>query len=318
LNILVYGGGAVGLGIASCLLEAGSEVVIVSREETVNALRGKGLLRTGLFGRFHSDPASFECVTTLKEAPFQSYDFILVCTKAHGSPLAARDLASVPSLVGENSHIVLIQNGWGSAEIFSSYFSREKILSGRIITGFIRPEAHQVEVTVHADAIKVGSLFGDVPHRTGELCESISRYGIPCEKSEAIEKDLWAKMLYNCALNPLGAILGVTYGALGEGEWSKNVMGRVIEEAFKVMIHSGFTTHWDSPGEYVEAFYGKFLPPTVDHESSMLQDIRAGKDTEIDYLNGMVVKLGEKAGLPVPCNWMLCQMIRFLEKGKVD
>lgn len=318
MNILVYGGGAVGLGIASCLLEAGSEVVIVSREETANALRGKGLLRTGIFGRFHSEPASFKCVTTLQEAASRPYDFILVCTKAHGSLFAARDIASMPSLVGENSHIVLIQNGWGSAEIFSSYFEKKKILSGRIITGFIRPEAHQVEITVHADAIKVGSLFGDVPIRSAELCEGISRHGIPCELSEAIEKDLWAKMLYNCALNPLGALLGVTYGALGESEWSKNVMGRVIEEAFKVMTHYGYTTHWDSPGEYAEAFYGKLLPPTVDHESSMLQDIRAGKDTEIDYLNGMVVKLGEKAGLPVPCNWMLSQVIRFLEKGSVD
>ena len=90
-------------------------------------------------------------------------------------------------------------------------------------------------------------------------------------------------------------------------------MGRVVEEVFLVMQHTGNETHWESATDYLDAFYGKLLPPTAEHESSMLQDIREGKKTEIDFLNGAVVSLGRDAGLDTPVNLVLWEMVKFLE-----
>ena len=75
---------------------------------------------------------------------------------------------------------------------------------------------NEVEITVHADSIHIGSLFDGDLLCMEKLCELITKGDIPCEKTDSIEKDLWAKMLYNCALNPLGAILDVPYGVLAE------------------------------------------------------------------------------------------------------
>ncbi len=182
-----------------------------------------------------------------------------------------------------------------------------------MITGFKRPEKNVVEVTVHADSIHIGSLFGSSLAPMAPLAELITRGGIPAEVVEDVGKDLWAKMLYNCALNPLGAIFNVPYGLLGEESYSREIMEAVIDEIFSVMEATGHKTHWSAPGEYTAVFYERLLPPTEKHESSTLQDIRAKKPTEIEALSGAVVLLGEEAGVPTPVNWTLYKMVRFME-----
>ena len=79
------------------------------------------------------------------------------------------------------------------------------------------------------------------------LANAITNGGIPTEVSKAIEKDLWSKMLYNCALNPLGAILGATYGALAASPFTRRIMDQVVNEIYSVMKHCGYTTFWTCP-----------------------------------------------------------------------
>lgn len=121
-------------------------------------------------------------------------------------------------------------------------------------------------------------------------------------------------MLFNCALNPLGAIFNVPYGALAEQEDSRRIMDKVIHEVFRVMEAAGYSTHWASAAEYLEAFYGTIVPLAAKHCSSTLQDIQAGKKTEIDALSGAVIRLGKTQGIAVPCNEMLYNVIRFMEQ----
>jgi 2-dehydropantoate 2-reductase len=313
MRVLIFGGGAVGLGIASCLIKSGAEVDIIARPDTARSLRERGLERVGIFGAFSADPASFRCYSTLKELPEIRYDYVLVCTKAHDSMEAARDLSSNPSFLEGEAKIVLFQNGWGGAEIFSSIFPKKSVFNARVITGFVRPDKNRVEVTVHADAIRVGSLFFAPVDDLADLCASIAGGGIPCEVTMEIGRDLWSKMLYNCALNALGAIFEVPYGVLGELEYTREVMELIIEEVYLVMDRSGYTTYWESPGDYLAVFYEKLLPPTAKHDSSMLQDIRAKKETEIDFLNGAVVTLGKQVNSPTPINLTIYNMIKFLE-----
>jgi len=307
MRVLIYGGGAVGLGIASCLLRSGCAVDLIARRTTVDALQAGGLRRTGLFGEFHAEPETFGAYTSLAELATGAHDFVLVCTKSFDSASVAQDLA------GRDVKIVLFQNGWGNAEVFARHFAPQRIYSARVITGFHRHRPNEVEVTVHADAIHVGSLYDAEVAALGELCRAIREGGIPCETTPEIARDLWAKMLYNCALNPLGAILRVPYGALAAQGSTQVLMNSIIDEVFAVMKAAGWQTHWETPEGFRDAFYSQLVPDTAEHESSMLQDILASKRTEIDALNGAVIRLADEAALATPHNRAVYNLIKFVE-----
>jgi len=313
MNILLYGAGAVGLGLASCLLKAGERVDLIGREESVTALQHNGLQRTGIFGEVTAAPESFGAYTSLNELPQTEYDFLLVCTKSFDTQSAAKEIAGIPFLNNASTPIVLCQNGWGNAEIFAEYFSRNRIKSGRVITGFRRPQKHQVDITVHADAIHLGSLFGHGVSGLENLSAAITAGGIPCEVTPTISKDLWAKMLYNCMLNGLSTVFDVPYGLLGESPHTRELMESIAHEVYAVMTAAGYATHWASAEDYIDIFYKLQLPPTFNHEPSMLQDVRSGKRTEIDALNGAVVSLGKQHGIPTPTNTLVTRMVQFME-----
>lgn len=317
MRVLIYGGGAVGLGLASCLLKAGVQTDIIAKEDTIQALRYTGLLRRGIFGRYYADASFFDCSVSLNDFTDRLYDYILVCTKSFDSVNAAKDLAEHTSLIGEKTILVLSQNGWGNADIFTSFFEKKKVYNARIITGFERPKKNEVAVTVHADAIHIGSLYGGDTICVELLCESITKGGIPCEVTMEIEKDLWAKMLYNCALNPMGAILDVPYGTLAENERTRSIMNHIVHEVFAVMKATGYQTHWLSPEAFLDVFYTKLVPDTAKHHSSTLQDIKAGKQTEIDALNGAVIELAKKHGLDAPYNQCVYNLIKYIEECMV-
>jgi len=313
MRVLIYGAGAVGLGIASCLLKSKCQVDILARENTVSALQEHGLARTGIWGSFRAEPSQFGCYTSVHQVPRKKYAYILVCTKSFDSSAAAKDLSQHKFLLGKKTKIVLFQNGWGNAEAFSTFFEAPRIYNARVITGFQRTNANEVAVTVHADAIHIGSLFNKDSSPLTDLCEAIAAGDIPCKITNEIDKDLWAKMLYNCALNPLGAILDVPYGMLAENQTTRTIMNGIVDEAFNVMTEAGYKTHWPTSKDFLEVFYSKLVPDTAKHKSSTLQDIMAKKRTEIDALNGAVIKLAERCSVEVPCNLVIYNLIKFIE-----
>lgn len=302
LKVLVVGAGAVGLGLASFLLQSGCRVSLLAREDT--ELVKNGLYRVGIFGEFYSD--SFEIFHgPAKDAKF---DFVLVCVKSFDSENAGRELQECLS---DASKIVLCQNGWGNAEIFSHYF--KNVFNARVITGFIRLQKNKVDVTVHAQPVHLGSLSGGNLKCLEPLAKALENGGLPSVVTPYIARDLWAKMLYNCALNALGALLEVPYGLLGEKESTREIMEGIVDEVFAVMQALDYETHWKNSQDYLDEFYGKLLPSTYEHESSMLQDLRAGKVTEIEAINGVVVLEGEKRNIGVPFNLMVKNLIKFLQ-----
>ncbi|MCA9483233.1 MAG: 2-dehydropantoate 2-reductase [Nitrospina sp.] len=318
MEILIFGAGAVGLGLANCLIKSGNTVHIIGREETVSALSIDGLERTGLFGDFHAPPFSFSAYCSVEEPESGPYDYVLVCTKSFDTRAAGETLAAAPAIRSDRTQFVLCQNGWGNAEAFSAFFPTEQIKAGRIITGFRRPKPNQVDITVHADAVHLGSLYDDNLDSLEPLAKALEEGGLPSRITENIEKDLWAKMLYNCMLNGLSTLYGVAYGYLGESVHTRDLMDTIAHEVFEVMQASGHSTHWEKVEDYLKVFYGNQLPATYRHEPSMLQDIRAHKPTEIDALNGAVVALGRKHGVPTPVNHTIQQMIHFLtERPKI-
>lgn len=302
-----------GLGLASCLLKAGDHVDLIARQATVEALRKKGLNRTGIFGDFHADNDRFGSFSCLDDLPPRRYDYILVCVKSFASAGAADDLAAHEDPRWKNPAIVLCQNGWGNAEVFAGRFPKSRIYNARVITGFERSEPNTVVITVHADDIHIGSLYGGDVSRTDALCRAICDGGVPCRTTGAIGKDLWAKMLYNCALNALGAILDCPYGALAANEATRFLMDRLAHEVFMVMEAAGHQTHFGDSRAFLDAFYDRLVPATVEHRSSTLQDIQAGRRTEIDALNGAVIELAQQYKADVPYNRTVYHLVKFLE-----
>ena len=120
-------------------------------------------------------------------------------------------------------------------------------------------------------------------------------------------------MLYNCTLNPLGAILDVTYGQLTENPYTLEIMNSIIDEIFEVIKASPYETLWDSADEYRELFYKKLVPDTYNHYSSTHQDIQRKIRTEIDTLNGKVIQLGNEYNIDVSTNKIIYNLIKSIE-----
>ena len=327
MNVLVYGGGAVGLGVSSCLIESGASVSIIAREKTAKVLSSSGFQRAGIFGNRHHAPLTFRAAPCLDPFLESSFDYVVICTKSFDTEAAAADLARLSAGAGAGAgaranrsagaasppRFVLFQNGWGNREIFCRYIPSDLVYNARVITGFSRSLPAKVDITVHADDIHVGFFDGGREEEITPLCNAISAGGVPCSFTSTIVEDIWAKMLYNCSLNSLGAIFEASYGELADNSSSRELLDLIIDECFAVMTAAGFKTHWQTAAAYRKVFYGTLIPATGDHYPSTLQDIRAGKKTEIDALNGSVVRLAAEVGTEAPYNRMAYLMVKFKE-----
>ena len=142
----------------------------------------------------------------------------------------------------------------------------------------------------------------------------LDRAGLPSLAVTDVHQSLYAKLLYNCALNPLGAVLGVHYGALAESASARRVMDTVIAETFAVIRAMGGTLPWSEPELYRRLFYDQLVPATYHHRPSMLQDIEQGKPTEVDAMVGYVAARGERHGVATPCCRLLAELVRAREQ----
>lgn len=310
MDILIYGGGAVGLGLAKSFIESGNQVTIIDIEPTVGALKENGIVQTGVLGNVTISPHRFAVCDSIQKV-ITCCDYICVCIKSYLSESSAKDISL--NYKHSNIPIVLFQNGWGNAEKFAQYFSKDTIFNARVMTGFLKPALHHVDITVHADAIHIGSLYTHNIAVLKPLAEALTKGGMPAIVVNDVAKDMWAKMLYNCALNPLGALFNVPYRELGKSEYTKAIMNDIFHEIFETMHTAGYSTHYNSAQEYIELFYTKLLPSTGEHRSSMLQDIQAKRRTEIDALNGAVVELAKRHGVNTPVNEVITSLIKFIE-----
>lgn len=313
MNILIIGSGAVGIGLATSLLSQNANLSILARGETATEIKEKGLKRTGLFTHYSFTPDEFNVYEDYTEIPEKSFDYVLISSKTTANQDISEKLNENRRILKDNFRILICQNGFGNDEAYLRFFKKEEVFCARIITGFTRPERHISEVTVYTEPILLGSLQGaDISHLQ-KIADMITSSGINCEINENLDKYLWAKMLYNCTLNPLGAILDVTYGKLTENEYSKELMDKIIDEIFEVIKASPYTTLWNTADEYRQIFYSKLVPDTYNHYSSTHQDIKRKIKTEIDTLNGKVIELGEKYGVDVSTNKIIYSLIKAIE-----
>jgi len=314
--VAIVGAGALGLGIGSFLLSGGARVHFAAHgARGAAALRSHGLLRTGVLGERRHAASDLSVGIGTASLRGRAPDWVLVCTKTTAADEVAAELARHRSAFDSEPGIVLCVNGWGTSERFAARLPAQQIYAASILTGFRRTRAHALDVTVHAEPVKMGSLFAGADlDALAPLCAASTRGGLPCQASSQIESELWAKMLYNCALNPLGALIGVPYGVLGERAETRAIVEAVVVEIFALLECSGRRTRWRSAREYLDLFWDELLPATAAHESSMLQDLRAGRRSEIDALCGAVVALAQEYGVQTPVNAALYRLVRAREQ----
>lgn len=309
---LIIGTGAVGCAIAIAAANAGMETALLARKSTAKYIREHGLRRTGIFGEI-SIPSEQLTIYEDYDKIVSCYDFVIIAVKTMVNNAVAGELAAHRRILGSSGRIVIFQNGWGNDEPYLAHFPKSQVFCARVITGFARIAPGVTNVTVHTAPILLGSLHGESIKELEPLARAIRDSGIPSETSEELEQALWAKVLYNTTLNPLGAILNMSYGQLMGSEHLIGIMNRLIEETFAVMNAAGYKTFWNSAAEYEEIFYKKLIPDTFAHRSSTLQDIEKHQKTEIDTLNGCILRLGKDHNVQTPTHAMIVEMIKGIE-----
>lgn len=313
MNILIIGAGAVGIGLAASMLSQDANVSIFARGKTARAIKENGIVRCGLFDHYSFSSDELDVYETYNEIPKDTFDYVFITSKTTANDDISQKLNDYRDIMTDSSRIIIFQNGFGNDEPYLRFFDKSKVFSARVITGFARPQRHVSEVTVYTEPILIGSLQKQDPSDLKDIADMITASGIKCELTDEVDKYLWAKMLYNCALNPLGAILDVNYGKLTENEYSMDLMNRIIDEIFEVIKASGYETSWSTPDEYKDIFYSKLVPDTYNHYSSTHQDIQRKIKTEIDSLNGKVIELGEINNIDVSTNRIIYNLIKSIE-----
>jgi 2-dehydropantoate 2-reductase len=309
MNILIAGIGALGT-VHGCLLKnAGHTVHGLTKEKYLAPLRGRKVTVTGIWG---SHEAVLDGVyASIEPLRRISFDLIILTVKSFDT---ARTIDQLKPLVGANTLVLCAQNGYGNYETVASAIGAEHSLLARVIFGVKLHAPGRAEVTVIADATRIGNPDNAVlKERIESVAAVLAAAGIPAAHADNISAILWDKILYNTALNPLGALLECTYGRLAANPDAHALMDRIIDEIFLVAKERGITLNWNSADSYREHFYTRLVPPTAGHFPSMYYDVKAGKRTEIDALSGAIVRLAREKGIAVPFNESISRLISAKE-----
>ncbi|PLY15007.1 MAG: 2-dehydropantoate 2-reductase [Sedimenticola sp.] len=301
MRVLILAAGAVGLSIAARLSTV-CTVQALCRPRHASAIQQKGFRLSGIWG---DDVYRFDALSEVTDGTH--YDYCIITSKSQNT----RELCERHQQILADSCVVSLQNGIGNEEIIREYCA--DVIGVTIITGFEWRGDGQVHVTVEAGPVRLGRFPNGSNDATSRLVDLFQQAGMKTEASDDIRSNIWAKTLYNCALNPLGAILNVAYGELADpATWE--IIEQVIEEAFSVCQHEQVQLPWNHPREYLTYLRQLQLPATAGHHSSMLQDIQRGHGTEIEFINGAIARLGRQHAVATPVNDTLSNQIRFISR----
>jgi 2-dehydropantoate 2-reductase len=306
MKYLVMGAGALGSIFGGLLAEHGHDVTFVGADDHLLALKKQGLSITGIWGEHRLDSVKAYYGT---KGLSGSFDIVLLSVKSyHTEEVISQTLP----FIHEGTLVFSIQNGLGNWEAIAGAVGWERTVGARVIFGAEVERPGTARVTVYADKVLLGSPSGTAPLAPIQLvCDHLNDAGIPCALCDDIASFLWGKVLYNCSLNALGAILNVPYGRLKEAPEVMKVMREIIHEIFGVALAKGVKLPYENADAYYKILTEIQLPPTATHRSSMLQDMAKGSRlTEIDALNGAIGRYGREHGIETPVNDVLTAIIK--------
>jgi 2-dehydropantoate 2-reductase len=302
-QVAILGAGALGSYFATRFFDApGLTTVLIARGERHQRLSRQGLVVNG-------QPYMIPVVDPDGDpAPL---DLILVALKYHHLPAAVPDLKN---LVGPDTTIISVMNGLDSEEIIGAVYGMDKLLYA---------------VSVGIDALREGNrvtygnpgvlYFGEAENadpspQVRRVQAALDRAAIPYEIPVDMMRILWWKFMVNVGMNQASAVMRATYGVFQTSARARAVMDMLMHEVIALAQTIGVDLSEKDVADWVPIMH-KLLPGG---KTSMLQDIEAGRKTEVEMLAGKMVELGQAHGVPTPVNEAMLNIIHILEAGPPD
>ncbi|HEU0249058.1 MAG TPA: 2-dehydropantoate 2-reductase [Gaiellaceae bacterium] len=302
MKIAVVGVGAMGSVYAALLADAGNEVSAIDVSPSqISAIRAHGLRVEGASGdrvvRLHAtgDPAEVGPV-----------DLVVIATKAMHARAAAE---STRPLLGPETVVLPIQNGLGSSDAVAEVVGADRVVVG-VAGGFGASVISPGHAHHHGlELVRLGELTGTSTPRLERISETWRAAGFTVAMYDDIGRLVWEKLICNVAFSGPCAVLDATIGDVLENEHAWSIASTCAVEAFDVAVAGGIALGFDDPVAYVTSF-GKAIGGA---RPSLALDLRAGRLTEIDAINGAIPPRAAELGLAAPCNTTIVALVRALQ-----
>ncbi|MES2943333.1 MAG: ketopantoate reductase family protein [Pseudomonadota bacterium] len=306
MKICILGAGALGCAIGGVLTEAGHEVWLVNRhaeQVEIMTLRGLTLRSEGV-----DRVVPVRAVTRAQDVDGGVVDLVVVLVKSFHT---AEAMSSALTLIGPNTAVLSLQNGLGHEDILADIVGRGRVLAGKTYVGGTQlAPGHVIASTVGKLSV-IGELDGGVSTRVQGIADVFTAAGLQTCVSDCISGIIWDKLLINVATGALSGVTGLPYGLLYQVPEIEACAVAAVAEAMAVARASGIRLSITEPMDAWQ-LAGAGLPP--EFRTSMLQSLDKGSVTEIDYINGAVVRQGAKVGVPTPVNLALVACIKGMER----
>ena len=296
MQVAVIGAGAVGCYYGGLLLKAGHDVTFIGRPVHVDAINAHGLLLDTQSFKGHLPARAATDTSTLAPS-----DLVLVCVKSADTEAAGRALAGC---LRQDTSVLSLQNGVDNAP-------RLAAVIGHAVIPVVVYVGSEMAGPGHVRHHGGGDLAIGPSPASAALAQTLQAAGIGVTIADDIDKTLWSKLIINCAFNALSAVAGIAYGPMLEVEGTRQVVISAVQEATAVARACGVAI----PDELIDHILN--IPTIMPNQmSSTAQDLSRGKPSEIDFLNGHVVRKGAELGIATPTNQALQVMVKLAERGK--
>ncbi len=306
MRIGIIGAGALGSVIGGSLAEAGNDVLLVNRNHAhVDAIN-----RDGLTIRTEGKDRAVAIRAAIPAEVGEPADLVIVLVKSFHTAEAVREATG---LVGPNTTVLSLQNGLGHEDILIGLVGRDRVIAGKTYVGGVVLGPGHVIAGVDGKETIIGELDGRISPRIERIAATFEAAGMKLVVSRNIMGAMWDKLLVNIATGALSGITRLAYGGLYAVPELEVTAMAAVAEAIAVAKASGIELETLHPHDaWVKA--GSGLPP--EFKASMLQSLEKGSVTEVDFINGAVVRAGAKAGVPTPVNATLVACVKGIERAE--
>ncbi len=301
MKITVVGAGAMGSMTGGLLKEGGEDVCLYNtNKEHIERIRKEGLIVEGIGGE---RVVSIKATDVVEE--IGPTDLIIIFVKSYDTEAAAQAAAKIAT---QETAILTLQNGLGNVEILEKVFGGQMVLAGTSDAAATIVEPGRIRHTANGN-IYIGETDGQLTERVEKIVALFKTAGFKAYASENVMGLIWTKLIFNLAINPLGAILRAKCRKLIDNEPARVTMKLIVEEALKVAEAKGVRLLNEN---MLQAAYD-LAEKNANSFCSMAQDIIKGKKTEIDFISGAVSREGKKIGVNTPINQIMTYLVKAIE-----
>jgi 2-dehydropantoate 2-reductase len=306
-KVAIIGAGAMGSLFASKFSKVSDVWLVSSWEDHISAINSRGLVVEN--GGSSEIIKRVKATSNIDDVP-SDIDLIVILVKSSQTEEAAFKASSLIKR-SRRANVLTLQNGIGNYEVLETILNANRSSDTKVITikqGVTDQGAFLVQPgVVHQTGLGVTTLAGDL--NTGEnkvLQRFFEQVGVNTQWVEDSDSVVWGKLVINAAINPLTALFNLRNGELYHHPQARNLMNQIIDEVLTVANAKGITLPYRNPHAKVEAI----LRATSDNTSSMLVDVQRGVRTEVEAINGAIVREAKRLGVRVPLNETLLGILK--------